>query len=66
MNLKEGDLGMLIGHLYLSVCRELENNNDNSERLISELSEGLSYLNKSNTPPVVMLLWLLEYAKKVN
>ena len=63
---KEGNLGFAIGEYFEHVCQQLETNNHNANQLISEFSAGLSFLIRQNLPFTVILLYLAEYAKKVN
>ena len=63
---KEGDLGLAIGLNFENICQQLEMNNHDGEQLISEFSAGLSFLKRQDLPFTIILLYLAEYAKKVN
>ena len=63
---KEGDLGLAIGLNFEDICQQLEANNHDAKQLISEFSAGLSFLIRQDLPFTVILLYLAEYAKKVN
>ena len=63
---KKGVLGLAIGLNFEDICQQLESNNHDAKQLISEFSAGLWFLIRQDLPFTVILLYLAEYAKKVN